>query len=125
MGKSERLYAKSHEWLLDLGDGTFAVGISDHAQSELGDLVFVNLPEVGDQAVAGEPIADVESVKAVSDIYSPATGTVVAINELLLDTPEALNENALENYLFKLSDVTERSELMDLAAYEQYVKEEA
>lgn len=125
MATAERMYAKSHEWLLDLGDGTFAVGISDHAQQELGDLVFVNLPDVGDHAVAGETIADVESVKAVSDIYSPATGTVTEINELLLDTPEALNQDALENFLYKLTDVSDKSELMDLAAYEQYVSEEA
>ena len=85
------LYSKSHEWLKDLGDNMVEIGLTDHAQEALGDLVFVNLPQEGDEAVKGEAIADVESVKAVSDVYSPVSGTVKAVNEDLLDAaPEVV-----------------------------------
>ncbi len=95
-------YAKSHEWLEDLGGGKVRVGLTDHAQHELGDLVFVNLPEVGDTVNAGERLADVESVKAVSDVYSPVTGKVSAINEALLDDPAAINNDAYGAWLVEL-----------------------
>jgi len=125
MIKAELMYTKSHEWLKDLGDGTFEVGISDHAQEELGDLVFVNLPEVGDGCEAGEPIADVESVKAVSDVNSPVTGTVSEINEVLLDTPEAINQDAYAAWFCRVKDVSDKGDLMDAAAYEAFLAEEA
>lgn len=84
---NDLMYTKSHEWIKMQEDGTALVGLSDYAQDALGDLVFVNLPEAGDEVSAGEPFADVESVKAVSDVYSPLTGVVDAINDNLLDTP--------------------------------------
>lgn len=86
------LYAKSHEWVKEEG-GEFVVGITDYAQSELGDLVFVNLPEEGDEVTMGESFADVESVKAVSDVLSPISGVVSAINEAILDAPESINSS--------------------------------
>ncbi|MBQ5441889.1 MAG: glycine cleavage system protein GcvH [Firmicutes bacterium] len=118
------LFAKSHEWLNDLGDGTFTVGISDFAQNELGGLVFVNLPEPGDEVVAGETFADVESVKAVSDIYSPVTGVVAEINEELLDQPELINEAAFDAWFIKVENVTEKSELMTEEEYNAFCEAE-
>ena len=97
------------------------MGLSDHAQQELGDLVFVNLPQVGDEAVAGETIADVESVKAVSDIYSPVTGTICEVNEELLDSPEKINEDAYASWLFRVSDVTAKEELLSPSEYEVFI----
>ena len=91
----ELKYLDSHEWVRDEGEGVFTIGISDYAQESLGDIVFVNLPEVGDEVEIGGSFADVESVKAVSDVYSPVSGTVCAINEALLDSPELINEDAL------------------------------
>ncbi|MGA3159392.1 MAG: glycine cleavage system H protein, partial [Steroidobacteraceae bacterium] len=85
---ADRRYTRSHEWVRDLGDGTVEIGISDHAQSALGDLVFVEVPETGRALAAGEACAVVESVKAASDIYSPLGGTVVAVNEQLASAPE-------------------------------------
>ena len=123
--KNDALYMKSHEWVVIDGD-TATVGISDFAQSELGDLVFVNLPEPGDEVTAGEAFADVESVKAVSDIYSPVTGTIAEINEELLDSPELINENANDAWFIKVENVTEQAE--DLLApedYEVFCEEEA
>ncbi|MDO4177247.1 MAG: glycine cleavage system protein GcvH, partial [Bacillota bacterium] len=104
--KKDALYAKSHEWVVIDGD-TATIGISDFAQSELGDLVFVNLPEPGDEVVAGESFADVESVKAVSDIFSPVSGTVAEINEELLDAPEMINENANDAWFIKVVGVSD------------------
>lgn len=119
----ELMYAESHEWL-KFEDGDVAVvGLSDFAQSELGDLVFVNLPEVGDEVTAGETFGDVESVKAVSDVYSPVTGVVAEINEVLLDSPEVINEDPYGAWLMKVTSVTEKSELMDSEAYEAHIKE--
>ena len=109
-------YAKSHEWLEDLG-GIVKVGISDYAQSSLGDIVFVNLPEVGDDVIMDERFADVESVKAVSDIYSPVTGKVVAVNEDLIDAPEKINENAYAAWLIEVGDVDVMCDLLDAAEY--------
>lgn len=111
------LYAKSHEWVKMNEDGTASVGISDYAAKELGDLVFVNLPAMGDELVAGEVFADVESVKAVSDIYAPAGGTVVAVNEELLDDPAKINEDALNAWFVKIENPVLNEGLMDEAAY--------
>ena len=115
--KKEALYAKSHEWVIFDGDEAI-IGISDYAQSELGDLVFVNLPEPGDEVTAGETFADVESVKAVSDIYSPVSGVIAEINEELLDAPELINENANDAWFIKVENVTEQAD--DLMAPEEY-----
>ena len=98
-------YTKSHEWVQDLGGGKAHVGLTDHAQHELGDIVFVNLPEPGDAVAAGERLADVESVKAVSDVYSPVSGSVSAVNEALLDDPAAINADAYGAWLAELSGV--------------------
>ena len=115
--KNDRLYAESHEWVLFENDTTATIGLTDFAQSELGDLVFVNLPQVGDTLTAGETFADVESVKAVSDIYSPVTGTVVEINEALLDAPQQINQDAFGAWFVKVENITAKGSLMDAAAY--------
>ena len=118
------LFAKSHEWVDMIDDTTATIGISDFAQSELGGLVFVNLPEVGDEVEAGEVLADVESVKAVSDIYSPVTGTVAEINEELLDAPEKINEDAYGAWFIKVENISEQADdLMDEDAYKAYCDE--
>lgn len=118
--KKGLLYTKSHEWVEFVDDTTALVGISDHAQHELGDLVFVNLPEIGDKVTVGKMFADVESVKAVSDVYAPVTGTVAEVNETLLDTPEAINQSPYDAWFIKVEAVTDRAELMDEAAYTAY-----
>ena len=120
--KEGLLYAESHEWVKE-EDGIFTIGITDYAQSELGDLVFVNLPEEDDEVDAGEPFGDVESVKAVSNIVCPVTGVVCEINEELLDAPELLNEDAYGAWMIKVKDVTDKEELMDAEAYKAFIAE--
>ena len=120
--KPELKYSKDHEWVKE-EDGLFVIGISDFAQDALGDLVFVNLPEVGDAVTAGEAFGDVESVKAVSDLLSPVSGTVAEINEELLDAPELLNNDPYGAWIIKVSDVTAAEELLDAAAYEAHCAE--
>ena len=115
------LYSEDHEWVLVEGDVAL-VGITDYAQNELGDLVFVNLPEEGDEMVAGEAFADIESVKAVSEVLSPVDGTVAEINEELLDSPEKINEGAFDAWFVKVSGFSGEGELMDAAAYKAYVE---
>ena len=115
------LYSEDHEWVLVEGDVAL-VWITDYAQNEMGDLVFVNLPEEGDEMVAGEAFADVESVKAVSDVLSPVDGTVAEINEELLDSPEKINEGAFDAWFVKVSGFSGEGELMDAAAYKAYVE---
>jgi glycine cleavage system H protein len=120
--KPELQYSKDHEWVKKEDDLT-VIGISDFAQDALGDLVFVNLPEVGDAVTAGEAFGDVESVKAVSDLLSPVSGTVAEINEELLDAPEKLNEDPYGAWIIKVADVTATEELLDAAAYEAFCAE--
>ena len=115
------LYSKSHEWVKEEGD-TVVIGLTDYAQSELGDLVFVNLQ--GEEVTVGEAIADVESVKAVSEVYSPVSGTVCEVNEELLDTPEAINETPYDAWLIKVGEITEKEELLTAAEYEKFVDSE-
>ena len=122
---AELKYAKTHEWVRFTSETECEVGLSDYAQNALGDLVFVNLPEPDTEAVRGETICDVESVKAVSDVYAPVSGTVTEINEELLDSPESINSDPYGAWLFKLSDVTDTDELMDAEAYEKHCEEEA
>jgi|TARA_R110000796_G_scaffold227766_4_gene344676 glycine cleavage system H protein len=113
-------YAASHEWTREEADGTITVGITDHAQDLLGDVVFVELPDVGRTVTAGEECAVVESVKAASDIYAPISGEVVAVNDALADGPELVNSEPYEGaWFFKIkpSDVSERDKLMDADAY--------
>ncbi|MGN1193367.1 MAG: glycine cleavage system protein GcvH [Dorea sp.] len=117
------LYSKSHEWVKEEGDIAI-IGLTDFAQSELGDLVFVNLPEEGDEVSVGESFSDVESVKAVSDVYSPVSGIVCEINEELLDAPEKINEEPYEAWFVKVKDITEKEELLSAEEYEAFVESE-
>ena len=117
-------YSKSHEWVRMDGD-VAVIGISDFAQDALGDLVFVNLPQVGDEVTAGEAFGVVESVMAVSDLMSPVTGTVCEINEELLDAPENLNNDPYGAWIIKVENVTDTEELLDAAAYEAHCATEA
>ena len=117
-------YSKSHEWVRMDGD-VAVIGISDFAQDALGDLVFVNLPQVGDDVTAGEAFGDVESVKAVSDLMSPVTGTVCEINEELLDAPENLNNDPYGAWIIKVDNISGTDELLDAAAYEAHCAAEA
>ena len=119
----ELQYSKSHEWV-KAEDGVTVVGISDFAQNALGDVVFVNLPAEGDGVTAGDAFGDVESVKAVSDLVSPVTGTVSAVNEELLDAPEMLNSDPYGAWLIKVENVEGSEELLDAAAYEAFCTEE-
>lgn len=121
---AELKYTKDHEWVKMLDDTTALVGISDFAQSELGDLVFVNLPAVGDDVAAGEAACDVESVKAVSDVMSPVTGSVAEVNEELDDSPELLNSDPYGAWIMKIENVTDFSELLSAEEYEAFTKEE-
>lgn len=121
--RAELKYAKSHEWVKEEGD-VVVIGLSDYAQSALGDLVFVNLPEEGDTVEKGEAFADVESVKAVSDVYSPVTGVVCEINEELLDSPQSINEAPYDAWFIKVKDVTDKEELLSAEEYEAFVESE-
>ena len=119
----ELKYSKSHEWVKVEGDVTI-VGISDFAQHALGDVVFVNLPGEGDDVTTGEAFGDVESVKAVSDLMSPISGTVCAVNEDLESEPELLNSDPYGTWIIKVENVTETEELLDAEAYEAFCAEE-
>jgi glycine cleavage system H protein len=124
---SELRYTKSHEWLRDEGDGSVTIGITEHAQELLGDLVFVDLPEVGQSVEADSDCAVVESVKAASDVYSPVSGEVVEVNEALDGAPETINEDAFgKGWMFKvkLSNASELDGLLDADAYDALVAEE-
>ena len=116
-------YAKSHEWVKVEGDVALN-GLTDFAQDALGDIVFVNLPEEGDEFEAGETFADVESVKAVSDVYCPISGTVVEVNEELLDDPALLNQDPYGAWLVKLEGVSGVEDLLDAEAYKAACAEE-
>ena len=120
---AELKYSKSHEWV-KTEDGVTVVGISDFAQDALGDVVFINLPAEGDGVTAGESFGDVESVKAVSDIVSPVTGVICAVNEALADAPETLNSDPYGAWIIKVQNVTDTEELLDAAAYEAHCAEE-
>jgi glycine cleavage system H protein len=121
---SELSYAKTHEWVQDLGGRTARIGITDYAQQELGDLVFVNLPEVGDLAAKGERIADVESVKAVSDVLSPLTGVVCAVNEEAARSPEIMNSDPYGAWLVEIKDISDHEELLGAEDYKTFCEEE-
>jgi len=112
-------YAKSHEWVRTEADGTLTIGITDHAQEALGDLVFIELPEVGKSLAAGQEAAVVESVKAAADVYAPVAGTVLAVNDAVVDAPETLNQDAYAAWLFKLQpqNLADVDALLDAAAY--------
>ncbi len=118
-------YTKSHEWVRLEADGTVTIGITDHAQEALGDIVFLDLPEAGRAVNAGEECAVVESVKAASDIYAPLAGEVIARNDAVLDAPESVNQDAYAAWLFKLkpADAAQLNGLLDAAAYTKVAEE--
>jgi glycine cleavage system H protein len=112
-------YTKSHEWVRTEADGTVTVGITDHAQELLGDLVFIDLPDTGKSLVAEQEAAVVESVKAAADVYAPISGTILETNSALADSPELVNQDAYSAWLFKMqpADASELDALLDAAAY--------
>lgn len=119
-------FAASHEWVKDNGDGTVTIGISSHAQGLLGDVVFVELPDVGDSITAGENFSLIESVKAASDVFAPVSGEVIAINEELEDSPELINEASFtEGWIaqVRLSNPAQLNDLLDSDAYYEAVEE--
>ncbi|MGM0541869.1 MAG: glycine cleavage system protein GcvH [Pseudomonadota bacterium] len=122
---SDIKYSAEHEWIQDNGDGTALIGITDFAQQQLGDLIFVELPEVGTQINKGEEISVVESVKAASDLFAPVDGTIIEVNEALEEEPELINEDAMANWILKveLSDPTDLDDLMDRDAYNELIEE--
>lgn len=125
--RNELKYLPSHEWARVEGDGTVTIGISDHAQDSLGDVVFVELPEVGSSVSKGEEAGVVESVKAASDIYSPISGEVIAINEALEDAPETVNESPYDDgWFFKVKpeDTDELSDALDADGYRNAIENE-
>lgn len=124
MTPTDRRYSKEHEWILMEGE-LAVLGITHHAQEALGDIVFVELPAIGDTFAAGDSFAVVESVKAVSNVYTPASGEVVAINEALEDEPERINATPYESFLIKMKlESVNESELLSAAEYDAFVAEE-
>ena len=124
---SDLRYASSHEWVRPEGDGVYTIGITEHAQELLGDMVFVELPDVGDQISAGDDVAGAESVKAASDVYAPITGEVLAVNEDLEDSPELVNSDPYgDGWMFKVKaeDEAEIAELLDAEAYGSSIEED-
>jgi len=124
---TDRLYSKDHEWVKDNGDGTAVVGITDYAQAMLTDIVFVELPAMGKKVAKGEPVAVVESVKSVSDVYAPISGEVIDINKTLENTPELINQDAFnEGWIAKLKieNPDELKSLINAADYDTLIKEE-
>ncbi|TRW48073.1 glycine cleavage system protein GcvH [Aliidiomarina halalkaliphila] len=124
---NELKYASTHEWIRDEGDGVYTVGITDHAQELLGDMVFVELPEVGDNVAAGDDCAVAESVKAASDIYAPIAGEIIAVNEELEDSPELVNNDPFgDGWLFKIKadDESEVAGLLDAEGYAASIEED-
>ena len=120
----ELKYSKTHEWVRFQEDGTAYIGITDYAQDQLGDLVFVNLPSEGDTLTAGESFADVESVKAVSDVNAPVSGTVKEVNEALADAPEKMNEAPYDAWFVLAEGITDTDALMTAEEYEAFIAEE-
>lgn len=117
----ELRYTQSHEWVRKEADGTFAVGITDHAQEQLGDIVFVEAPKPGRKVAAGEAVGVVESVKAASDIYSPVAGEIVAANDAVASAPEGVNADAYAAWIFRVkpADAAAFEKLLDAGAYEK------
>lgn len=120
---AELKYTSSHEWIKTEGD-VYVIGLTDFAQNALGDIVFIDLPQVGDSVSVGDSFADVESVKAVSGVFSPVTGVVSAVNEELIDNPALLNTSPYDAWLIKVSEAEDVGELLDAAGYEAVCKSE-
>ncbi|MFW9611689.1 MAG: glycine cleavage system protein GcvH [Fluviibacter sp.] len=116
---NDRKYSAEHQWALPEADGTIVVGITDYAQETLGDLVFVQLPEIGSEVTANEQVAVVESVKTASDVFAPISGKIIAVNDAAADAPETINEDAYATWLFRIqpSNPAEYDDLMDADTY--------
>jgi len=121
--RTDLYYTRSHEWVLLEGE-TATIGITDYAQKQLGDIVFVKLPEEGEQVEAYTVCADIESESAVSEVYSPVTGIVGEVNEYLVESPEWINESPYDAWLIRVDDVTDHSEFIDAEEYEAYIEME-
>ncbi len=119
----ELKYAKSHEWVRQESDGVLSVGITDHAQEELGDLVYIEMPEIGKHLKAGEQCAVVESVKAASDLYCPVSGEIVEINTVVVNEPESVNDDAYSAWLFSIrpDSVDDLADLLDAEGYREFI----
>ena len=118
-------YVQSHEWLEYIDNDKARMGITDFAQNAMGDIVFVNLPQVGDTVTAGEAICDMESVKAVEDIFAPVSGEIIAVNEELMDHPELINSDPYEAWIAEIGAITDTEDLLDATAYAAVCEEEA
>lgn len=121
----ELMYAESHEWVKFTGETTASIGLTDYAQNALGGIVFINLPEEGSIVTAGESFGDVESIKSVSDLISPLTGTVKKINAQLLDKPELINDDPYESWMLEIEEITEKASLLTPEEYEKHCEKEA
>lgn len=122
--KKDLYYTKSHEWVQELDDTKVRIGITDHAQKELGDIVFVNLTDEGTVVSKGDTLGDVESVKAVSDVYSPLAGTIIKINEELLDSPELINSDPYGAWFVEVDDVVSKEGLLSAEEYTELLASE-
>jgi glycine cleavage system H protein len=125
MYPTDRKYSRDHEWAKDEGDGTFLVGITDYAQEHLGDIVFLDLPKVGVTLTKMEKLGEVESVKSVSDMFSPISGEVVAVNHVVIDSPELVNEDPHNNgWLIRIkpSQPADMNDLLTAADYESFLE---
>ena len=119
-----KLYTKTHEWIEFLEEGRARVGLTDHAQHALGDLVYVGLPEIGSQLEQNEIVADVESVKAASEIYAPVAGVICLVNEVLLDEPEKINDDPYGAWIFELDEIAGREGLLSASEYAECIQGE-
>lgn len=119
-----KLYSRSHEWIEEVEEGKVRLGLTDFAQEQLGDIVYINLPEVGDTFEAEDVLGDIESIKAVSDIICPIAGTVAEVNEDLLDAPEGINEAADETWLVVLENVDDMDDLLTEEEYQEFCETE-
>ena len=122
---SDLFFSKTHEWVKFNEDGTALIGLTDHAQEAMGDIAFINLCDEGETYEAGDVLGDVESIKAVTDIYAPVGGTVIAVNEEVLDSPELVNSDPYGSWLVELEDLKGKEASVDSLAYEDFLAEEA
>ncbi len=117
------MYTRTHEWIEFKEDNAALVGITDFAQSELGDIVYVNLPNEGEEFAAGDIVVDIESVKAASDMFMPVTGTISAVNGLLADQPELLNQKPYDAWIIEVSGIEDKVEMLSPDEYDKFVRE--
>lgn len=122
--KAGYYYLKTHEWVKFLDDNTALIGISDFAQDALGDIVYISLPEVNDEVSVNKSFCDVESVKAVSDVFSPVSGVIIEVNEALDDEPELINEAPYDQWIIKVSGSFDKEHLLDAKQYEALIQQE-